>query len=65
MLSATPSLISRVQNGEKYIWTNGTKNFVYIVKVKGTPYQMGFAYGQLMKEEVTNNIDIMLDFMTE
>ena len=34
-----PQLLDTAKNGEKYFLKNGT-NWVYIVKVKGSPYEM-------------------------
>jgi hypothetical protein len=39
-------LLATTSNGEKYLYEDG-KNYVYLVKVSGTPYEMGHAIGEL------------------
>ena len=51
VLYAEPILVNSTDNGEKYIYENGT-NKVIILKLEGNAYEMGFAYGKLMKEEL-------------
>lgn len=57
MLTANAQLVSKIPNGQKYILKNGT-SFVYLLKVQGKPYDIGVAYGTLMKEEIK---DVLLE----
>lgn len=48
-----PTLVKEVPNGQKYIIgdpTNFKGSFLYIANLKGTPYEMGKAYGQLFAD---------------
>ena len=45
-----PTLIREVDNGQKLLIGNLSDpeaNYLYVAKLKGTPYQMGKAFGQL------------------
>jgi len=53
ILNEQPKLLAQVPNGQKFLI--GDLNFterdiLYIANLKGTPYEMGEAYGQLFKE---------------
>jgi hypothetical protein len=52
-------LLDSVPNGEKYLIrsSNDSRNYLYIVRVKGTAYEMGKAYGELFKEELQRQMD--------
>jgi len=50
-----PKLLGYVQNGTKYVIKNDT-TYVYVVKVKGTPYDMGYAYGSLFASELQEQV---------
>jgi hypothetical protein len=38
---------------------------VYIAKVKGSPYEMGYAYGQLYGAEIAKNINNFVEYGTQ
>lgn len=46
--------LKTVANGQSWIMQEGT-NVVYIAKLKGTAYEMGYAYGQLFGPEMVQN----------
>ena len=46
--------LKTVANGQSWIMQEGT-NVVYIAKLKGTAYEMGYAYGQLFGKEIAAN----------
>jgi hypothetical protein len=43
--------LKTVPNGQSWKMENGT-NVVYIARLQGSPYEMGYAYGQLFGAEV-------------
>jgi len=47
VLDIEPQLIGTVSNGQAWKMADGT-NVVYIAKISGTAYEMGYAYGQLL-----------------
>lgn len=49
-----PQFLQSVAHGEKYLIQNET-NFVYILNLFGSPYEMGYAAGQLMGEAIKEN----------
>jgi len=52
LLNEAPRLISQVPNGQKMLvgsLDDPEKNYLYIANLKGTPAEMGLAYGQLFK----------------
>lgn len=47
-----PNLLKKTQNGEKLLLgslEDPEQNYIYIAKVKGTPYEMGKAFGELFQ----------------
>ena len=61
VLDMPPKLLKTVKNGVKWLMKNDT-NIVYIAKIKGTPYEMGKAYGELFADELKTqfgNIDVL------
>lgn len=54
-----PRLVQTVPNGQKLILGDPSDirgNYLYIVNVKGTPREMGKAYGELMRKELQDNL---------
>lgn len=48
-----PKLIAQVPNGQKLLigdLNDPEKNILYLANLKGTPFQMGEAYGKLFKD---------------
>ncbi|EAS01169.1 acid ceramidase-like protein, putative (macronuclear) [Tetrahymena thermophila SB210] len=62
LLDIPPKLLKTVKNGEKYLVQDGN-NTVYILNVFGSPYQMGYASGLLMAEEMKENISNMFQYI--
>lgn len=55
LLNEKPKLIDSVQNGQKLLigdLNDPERNVLYIANLKGTPFEMGEAYGQLFKTEL-------------
>jgi hypothetical protein len=51
LIDTAPTSVQNVTNGKKYTIDYDGRKF-YIVSIKGTAYEMGLAYGQLLKEEL-------------
>lgn len=51
VLNIEPQVIGEVKNGKAWLMKEDD-SFVYIVKVSGTPYEMGYAQGQLLGKEI-------------
>lgn len=52
IIDSSPVLMKATKNGEKFVLGDlgdPEKNYVYIANLKGSPYEMGFAYGQLFE----------------
>ena len=48
LITASPRLVSSTQNGQKLIIGDENspgRNFLYVANLKGTPYEMGKAFG--------------------
>ena len=55
ILDTIPTLVAKVENGERCLIGDRTDvegNFIHLLKVKGTPYEMGKAYGKLFAPEL-------------
>ncbi len=53
--------LKTVTNGQSWKMEEGN-NVVYIAKVKGSAYEMGYAFGQLYGEEIQINMMNMLAY---
>lgn len=51
LIDTEPTLVQTVENGKKFTIDYDGRKF-YIVSIKGTAYEMGLAYGQLLKNEL-------------
>eukprot|EP01129_Flabellula_baltica_P007984 TRINITY_DN3141_c5_g1_i1.p1 TRINITY_DN3141_c5_g1~~TRINITY_DN3141_c5_g1_i1.p1 ORF type:complete len:438 (+),score=105.66 TRINITY_DN3141_c5_g1_i1:88-1401(+) len=49
--TSAPRFVKQVTNGKHYI-TNATGVPVHLLHVYGTPYEMGYAHGQMLKDEI-------------
>ena len=58
-LPAVP--LNSVSNGKSWKMQQGD-NVVYIAKVNGSPYEMGYALGQLFGYEINANMNNLLEF---
>jgi hypothetical protein len=61
IITDDPSLVATVENGKKFtVDYDGRK--LYVLVLNGTAYEMGLAYGQLMKEEIPLMYDAFFDW---
>lgn len=51
LITDEPKLVKKVDNGQKYVIPYDGRYF-YILNVTGNAYEMGYAYGALMKDEL-------------
>jgi hypothetical protein len=52
LINETPRLLASVPNGQKLLigdLNDPLKNYLYIANLKGTPFEMGEAFGKLFK----------------
>ena len=54
--------LKTVQNGQSWLMQQDS-NVVYIARIKGTAYEMGYAYGQLYGQELANNLSNLLRYL--
>lgn len=54
VLELQPQPLMTVPNGQSWKMEQDT-NVVYIARLKGTPYEMGFAYGQMYGPQIAQN----------
>lgn len=50
-MNIRPTLVKTVAHGQKYVIDNNGEK-MYLVNLTGNAYQMGYAFGQLMTEEI-------------
>lgn len=62
VLEIEPVLTGEVKNGKSWKIDDGHGNYIYVAKVSGSAYEMGYAYGQLYGQEVMNNINGMVNY---
>lgn len=53
-----PTLVASVANGQKYTIPYDGR-FFYVLVVNGSAYDMGYAQGQLMKEEMIVEVPLI------
>lgn len=58
-----PRLIKIVPNGKHYIVGQGYNQINIVHVYGGTPYDMGFAFGKLMSEELKKEIPEFYDYL--
>ncbi|ETO13964.1 hypothetical protein RFI_23401 [Reticulomyxa filosa] len=61
-IEANPQLIKEVTNGRLYLVGNDDQQ-LYMAHVYGTPYEMGYAHGELLKDEVQTFISDVWEYM--
>ena len=61
LITDEPKLVAKVPNGQKYVIPYDGRYF-YILNVTGNAYEMGYAYGQLMKDELPPMIEGFFDW---
>lgn len=64
VIDLPPVPLKTVPNGQSWVIQQGN-SVVYIAKVKGSPYEMGYAYGQLYGAEIAKNIDNFVEYGTQ
>lgn len=57
-----PVFVRQVKNAKLYTVGSGDDE-IYIVHLWGTPYEMGYAHGMLIKERLTGLVDTFWDYM--
>ncbi len=65
LIDQEPQLVKEVANGQKFIIGDPTDpkgNYLYIANLKGTPQEMGKAYGQLFAEEMNKNLEMFYKY---
>lgn len=60
VLELTPTPLKTVNHGQSWKMEQDT-NVLYIAKVSGTPYEMGYALGELYGPEIATNLQNMVD----
>jgi hypothetical protein len=53
--------LKQVANGQSWKMQDGN-NVVYIARINGSAYEMGYAFGQLYADEIQANMLNMLDY---
>lgn len=56
--------LKTVPNGQSWVMQEGN-NVVYFAKLSGSPYEMGYAYGQLYGPEIANNLNNIVIYAKE
>jgi hypothetical protein len=41
---------------------DGEGNYLYVAHLMGEPYEMGLAFGQMFKSELTEQLDLFYDY---
>ena len=57
-----------MENGQRYLIGNQNGpdgNFIHLLRVKGTPYEMGKAYGKLFAAELKQNLQQFFDYYVQ
>ena len=64
LVDQQPKLLLEVPNGKKYLVGDAVKNgnYLYIANIKGTPYEMGVAYGKLFAPETEENLKLFYNY---
>ena len=60
-----PVQLNTTKNGKLYLAGNVSGTNVHLIHVYGTPYEMGYAIGTLLKEQLTNFISEMWAYIEE
>lgn len=61
---ANPKLIGTVQNGKAYL-VGPTEQEFYLLHLYGSPYQMGYAQGELIKDVIIEFMDQVWEYITD
>ncbi len=61
LIDVAPTLVGTVRTGEKYTYDYDGRLF-YVLVLYGSPYDMGYGQGQLMKEELSQEIPLLLEY---
>lgn len=65
IINEKPALLDSVANGKKFLVndTQNDYNLIYIASLKGTPKEIGKAFGELFKKEIKENLDGMFTYL--
>jgi isopenicillin-N N-acyltransferase-like protein len=65
VVNVAPTLLTSTTNGKKYIIQdpNVSDYYSFLAVVTGTPYEMGYALGTVMQEEVQGFVTMTIDFI--
>ena len=59
-------LLQETANGQKFVIGDiASKDRLFVAKLKGTPYEMGKAFGQMFKEELPKQLQSFFAFYGE
>lgn len=65
LLDQEPTLLKTVSNGQKFLIGDPTSmrgDYLYIANLKGTPYEMGKALGELYTDEILSNLGLLYGY---
>lgn len=66
ILDVPMQLVDSVPNGKKYVIQSSVNDtHLTVLALKGSSYEMGVAYGTLMKHDILENIPGMFDYIAE
>lgn len=65
--TGAPRLVAQVPNGLKYVVqpSSNYTNPLIVVHVYGTPYDMGYAYGQMLRTEMKTMFPLAYDYLAQ
>lgn len=64
VFTGAPQFVSNVTNGKRYV-LGETEPRTNIIQVYGTPYEMGFAHGKLLKDEINLMYPAFLEYIAQ
>ena len=62
VLDLEPVVLGTTTNGQAWKMSDGGTNTVYIARVAGTAYEMGYAQGELLGKQIANNLQNMIQY---
>ena len=63
--TGAPTLIKTVPNGKLFSLVNDVQPNIAVLHVWGTPYQMGYAYGQLLGPQIKQLMSEVMTFIED
>src|ERR1700733_8770043 len=64
ILNLEPILAREVANGSKYIIDNNGEK-MYLLNITGTPWELGYAYGSLLKDEIRGLVNAYFSYIRQ